>query len=189
MTKLIFERKGGLVEVREAGDRIDEALNLKKIGAGAAMAGAVGLHLLAKFAETIAPDAKKGDFSKKTEGLFQSVMNTIADMDPAKKARNEKILALKKRMNQFKELEAGNVTADTVLQVLGPVGELSEDEMKFLKASDAYWRAVGTYKKQLGAITDPKKFSGKIKSAYQIQKGAGRKAEPKAETEGKEDAE
>lgn len=176
MDRLVFEKKGGLVEVRKESEVLAEALNLRKVGAGAAMAGAIGLHLLAKFAETITPDARKGDFSNRTKGLFGTVMNTIAEMDPDKKKKNEKMLALKQRMDMFKELETGKVTADTILKVLGPVGELSENEEKWLKSSDVYHRLVDTYKKQLQSMAaDPKKHSGKINAAYDAMKGRTKK--------------
>ena len=164
MGKIIFENKNGYIQVRE----LNEGISLAGIGKGVALAGAVGLHLLATAAEKIAPNARQGAFTGKTSSLFGTVVNAISEMD--RKKNNEVVKSLISRMNQLKEVQTGNITAKTIVDVMKPTGELSEAEENYLIPSESYSRLLAKYKKEL-ASADTKKNAEQIHRAYNASTG------------------
>lgn len=162
--KVLFEEHNGMVEVKQ----INEKISLAGIGKGIALAGAVGLHLLASGIEKIAPEGKRGSLTNKTSGLFSSVVNAISEMD--RKKNNEVVKSLISRMNQLKELSTGRITARTIVDVMKPTGELSESEENYLVPSEAYLQLLGQYKKEL-ENADTKKNADKITRAYNAMNG------------------
>lgn len=147
---VVFIDKGNLIEVKEESD----VLLLKEgiVGSftkGALMLGVAALHALATVGEALAPEARRGDWSGKTGGLFNSLKSAIAKMDPKKKERANEVNKLISRMQELKALDDGVVTAKTILDVMGKNKELSENEREYIVPSEMYYNLLEQYKKSL----------------------------------------
>lgn len=159
MSRLLFEEKNGLIEVKEADEneeRLDEGL-IGTFSKGALLLGYMAVSALS----ALDPTGRGSSGLSLDKGLLGKAWEALSKMD-SKGVSNE-LQALVKRSNQLKELSVGKITPQTILDVLGPVDELSEEEKKYLLASVAYRKLVERWKQELNQIDPDSKAYGKWK--------------------------
>ena len=181
--RLIFENRNGINEAV-----LQEGLS-GAFTKGALILGYLGLQTLA----IINPNVTVADMSR-ADNIFGYMMKSLSDKNLGKNKGNystdiEKMVS---RANHLNELGTGKITPETIRDVLGPAGELTDEQKKYLVASVYYHELLKRFREELNSfdpndsnVTARRDFLAKAGRAWkENQKPVEKTSEPE---EGKEE--
>ena len=180
--RVILENRNGLNEVV-----LEEGL-AGAFTKGALLLGYMGLMTLA----VINPRVTTSDLSR-ADNIFGYMMKSLSDKNMGKENYTSDVSKMVNRANQLNELGTGKITPETIKSVLGPVGELTEEQKKYLVASAHYHELLKRFREELnsynpeeGNKTANQNFMEKVKAVYQLNQEPVEETPEPEEGEGEE---